>query len=149
MSRLTAILERLNLAPRRRPCAGALCWRRGRDGVEILLVTTRRTGRWTPPKGRLEPDLPPHLVAAAEALEEAGAEGRIAATPLGEYRGAGSPRKREPNAYVVTLFALEVTGLRSRYKEGEQRQRRWFSQEQAAAAVTERSLRRLIRDFSP
>lgn len=149
MQIVSSILEALNLIPRRRPCAGALCWRRDKKGIEILLVTTRRTGRWTPPKGNLGPGGDTAETAAQEALEEAGAVGVVSPEPLGVYRGQGSPRDDGSPRFSVTLHALKVDRLEDCYKEKSQRQRKWFRQEDAANKVREGDLRRLIRDFSP
>ena len=30
---------------------GALCWRAGKSGAEVLLISSRETGRWVIPKG--------------------------------------------------------------------------------------------------
>jgi 8-oxo-dGTP pyrophosphatase MutT (NUDIX family) len=48
--------------------------------VQILLITSRGTGRWVIPKGRPIGKLPPHASAAVEAEEEAGVLGAASAT---------------------------------------------------------------------
>lgn len=62
----------------------AVCYRIGRRGVEFLLVQTRG-GRWIFPKGGVEPGLTHAQSAALEALEEAGAHGRIEEIPFARY----------------------------------------------------------------
>ncbi|MEN9850080.1 MAG: hypothetical protein RL128_243, partial [Pseudomonadota bacterium] len=57
---------------------GALCWRMHRGKVEVLLITSRDTGRWVIPKGWPIDGLAPAQTAAREAWEEAGVEGDIA-----------------------------------------------------------------------
>jgi 8-oxo-dGTP pyrophosphatase MutT (NUDIX family) len=42
---------------------GALCWRLGSCGVEVLLITSRDTGRWVIPKGWPMPGLSPEAAA--------------------------------------------------------------------------------------
>ena len=55
----------------------ALCWRLRKGRAEVLLVTSRDTGRWVLPKGWPITGLSPQAAAAREAWEEAGvAEGR-------------------------------------------------------------------------
>ena len=54
----------------------AVCYRIGDSGIEFLLVRTRK-GRWTFPKGGVEPGLTRAQTAALEAFEEAGVHGRI------------------------------------------------------------------------
>ena len=48
--------------------AGVLCWRRARDGLEVLLVHRPRYDDWSWPKGKAHPgepllDLQAHLIA--------------------------------------------------------------------------------------
>ena len=56
------------------PCrlqVAALPWRIGERGVEIMLITSRDTGRWVLPKGWPEAREPLCEAAAREASEEA------------------------------------------------------------------------------
>ena len=55
----------------------AVCYRVRGAGIEFLLIRTRRSGRWTFPKGSAEPGLTHAQAAALEAFEEAGVHGRI------------------------------------------------------------------------
>jgi 8-oxo-dGTP pyrophosphatase MutT (NUDIX family) len=75
----------------RRPATGepklqfaVLPWRRAAK-LEIMLVSSRETGRWVLPKGWPIKGIKPHETAAQEALEEAGILGKVAKTPLGDY----------------------------------------------------------------
>ena len=70
----------------------ALPWRRSEAGVEILLIKTRKTGRWVVPKGWPVDKRTPSESASYEALEEAGVLGDIATEPLGSFR-YGKTRK--------------------------------------------------------
>jgi 8-oxo-dGTP pyrophosphatase MutT (NUDIX family) len=76
--------------PVRRPATGS---------VEFLLVRTRDGARWTFPKGGCERGETLAEAAAREAVEEAGAAGRIGARPIAQYRYGDD---------VVTAFVLEV-----------------------------------------
>jgi 8-oxo-dGTP pyrophosphatase MutT (NUDIX family) len=125
----------------------ALPWRDG-AGLEILLITSRETGRWVIPKGWPMKGRSPAAAAAAEAREEAGVVGDIAKSPVGSYlyvkfrkTGLGSPCK-------VKVFPLKVTGQRDSWREQAERTARWFPAAEAAAAVQERQLARLIRKFA-
>ena len=62
----------------------AVCYRLRNSSVEFLLVRTRK-GRWTFPKGGLEPGLTCAQTAALEAFEEAGVHGRIEEDSFAEY----------------------------------------------------------------
>ena len=127
---------------------GALPWRR-RDGkVEILLVTSRTTGRWLIPKGGVMAHLTDMNAARLEALEEAGVVGRMRRKRIGTYTyrklDAGAPAQ----LCAVKVFALEVEDELRHWQEMRQRQRRWFSVEKAVQRVEERQLRTIIRAFA-
>src|SRR5215208_5444990 len=65
----------------------ALPYRFGDEGViEVLLVTSRETGRWIIPKGWPMKNKKPHKAAAQEAAEEAVVKRTVASTPNGQYR---------------------------------------------------------------
>ena len=125
----------------------ALPWRRGDQGIEILLVTSRETRRWVTPKGGRMPGLTDAEAAAVEALEEAGIEGVIGHEPLGTFRYLKVLKRRAPRWCVVSIYPLEVLTVHADWKERGQRDRLWMSVEQAAACVTEFDLAELIRAF--
>jgi 8-oxo-dGTP pyrophosphatase MutT (NUDIX family) len=75
-------LKRASSSPRAQ--YGALPFRRTPD-LEILLVTSRDTGRWVIPKGWPMKSKSRRAAAAIEALEEAGVEGEVGRQPLGAY----------------------------------------------------------------
>jgi 8-oxo-dGTP pyrophosphatase MutT (NUDIX family) len=64
--------------------AAAVCYRRNGSSVEFLLVKTS-SGKWTFPKGRVNPSMSASESAAGEAWEEAGAQGQIAKKHFGSY----------------------------------------------------------------
>jgi 8-oxo-dGTP pyrophosphatase MutT (NUDIX family) len=65
---------------------GALPYRfGGAAGVEVLLVTSRETGRWIIPKGWPIKGFKPAETAALEGFEEAGVRGLVSGRPLGRY----------------------------------------------------------------
>ena len=113
----------------------------------MLLVTSRESKRWVIPKGNLPNGLAPHDGAAKEALEEAGVTGAICPVPLGTFRyrkrkGSGASLMAD-----VEVFPLSVSRQLDEWPEKDQRQRRWFSLTDAAAAVEEPDLADLIRSF--
>jgi 8-oxo-dGTP pyrophosphatase MutT (NUDIX family) len=130
---------------------GALCFRRAEDGrTQILLVTSRGTGRWVIPKGWPSKQLKDHQAAAREAEQEAGVCGSIRLQPIGNYtylKQDGTTLR----SLQVAVFALAVSRVRRDWRERGERQRAWFSVEQAADEVGEPELRKLIRslDRSP
>ncbi|MGL4294307.1 MAG: NUDIX hydrolase, partial [Aestuariivirga sp.] len=61
----------------------ALPWRDAGHGIEVLLISSRGTGRWVIPKGWPIKGFAPHASAAREAFEEAGVGGIIGKGALG------------------------------------------------------------------
>ncbi|MFN4353044.1 NUDIX hydrolase [Parvibaculum sp.] len=101
------------------------------DGqVAVLLVTSRRTGRWLFPKGGLMEGLTAHESAAREALEEAGVEGDVLATPLGTWRSI-KRRGVHVTPIEVDMFPLRVTRQLDNWQEQSQRRRHWASLREA------------------
>ncbi|NIJ35764.1 hypothetical protein FHR22_000413 [Sphingopyxis panaciterrae] len=118
------------------------------DGpTEILLITSRETKRWVVPKGNPLTGMERHAAAAVEAEEEAGVIGAVCPTSIGSYEY----RKRRANGasimYNVEVFPLAVTRELSDWKEMDERERQWFSFDDAAAAVEEPDLQAMIRSF--
>lgn len=127
----------------------ALPWRKGADGVRILLVTSRETRRWVVPKGgRMAGKTDPEA-ASIEAMEEAGVQGEIGTAALGVFRYARPIREDELKRYVVAVYPLMVRIQLGHWPEAHERERRWMTQEEAAAAVLEPDLAELIRGFRP
>ena len=113
-----------------------------------MLITSRETRRWVIPRGNPIRGLLPHHSAAQEAYEEAGLTGLVGRTELGSYRY----RKRRLNGSSVTaavdVFPMLVEGQSARFPERDERDRRWFSPEEAAAAVAEPGLAAIILGFA-
>ncbi|MDP3959950.1 MAG: NUDIX hydrolase [Pseudorhodobacter sp.] len=127
---------------------GALCWRRIGVRLEVLLITSRETGRWVIPKGWPISGLAPEASAAQEAYEEAGVEGSPTATCIGlyAYDKALDRLSDEPSSLpcVVAVYPLQVKTLRDRFPERGQRRRKWFSPKKAARKVAEAELQGLL-----
>lgn len=118
-------------------------WTAGRP--EILLVTTRGTGRWTVPKGWPLADSLGAECAAREAFEEAGVRGRIEPYSLGVYEYWKQAR-RGRTVLRVTAYALHVDGVAWDWPERKERKRAWFSVEVACRLVANEALSDLIRE---
>jgi 8-oxo-dGTP pyrophosphatase MutT (NUDIX family) len=116
--------------------------------LEILLVTSRETGRWVIPKGWPMKSKTRREAAAIEALEEAGVEGRIQRQPLGDYEYLKVLRSGDAQRCRVTVFPLEVQVQHDTWREQDQRSTQWFAWDAAAAGVREPGLARLMRKFA-
>lgn len=127
----------------------ALPWRISAQGeYEILLVTSRGTGRWVLPKGWPEKGELLDEAAAREAAEEAGIAGKMAREEFGRfYYDKTLPSGLNWHCEVI-VFALQVEEVADKWPERKRRTRRWFSPQEAAGMVDERDLRALIADFS-
>jgi 8-oxo-dGTP pyrophosphatase MutT (NUDIX family) len=128
---------------------GALCWRMAASGVEVLLITSRDTGRWVIPKGWPMTGLAPEAAAAQEAWGEAGVEGVMNPVSLGRY---GYHKCLSVDATVpcaVAVYGLRVKRLADDFPEAKERHRQWFTPGEAAGLVQEPDLGRLIAGFIP
>ena len=127
--------------------SAALCYRVKADGPQILLVTSRRAGRWIIPKGWLINGLNPHQTAAREAWEEAGVSGLCGTESLGRFAYVKN-RPNKPSALcVVDVFPLYVQHLAAQFPEVAERRRKWFSPKKAAQRVASADLASLLRGF--
>lgn len=114
------------------------------DDPEILLITSRDTGRWIIPKGWGMGNKRPHKVAQREAWEEAGVVGRADAEPCGFYTYVKSFGKGEFAPALVQVHMLTVSHLERKFPEKGQRVLKWFPVQEASAAVFEPELKSLL-----
>jgi 8-oxo-dGTP pyrophosphatase MutT (NUDIX family) len=137
-------------APRHRVQYAALPYREQKNGeIEVLLITSRTTRRWIIPKGWPMGKRLPHKVAAQEAFEEAGVEGRAAKRAIGFYHYEKLLSNGVSARCRVEVFALKLEKQKSAWPERKQRKRRWLSLEAAAELISDAELAPLIRAFAP
>ena len=127
---------------------GAICWRMNRGHVQVLLITSRDTGRWVIPKGWPVDKMTPAASAAQEAWEEAGVEGKVQTTRLGQFSYDKIVPGQSPVLCAVDVFALRVAKLRANFPERKERRRKWFDASKAARKVAEPDLRHLLQNMS-
>jgi len=127
---------------------GALCYRVRQDKVQVLMVTSRGTGRWILPKGWPIGGATPPEAALQEAWEEAGVQGKVMGNCLGIYSYVKTD-DGERLPCVVAVFPVKVRQLSADYPEAHQRSRKWFTLKKAAALLDEPELRQIVRDFDP
>lgn len=123
---------------------GALCWRLHRGKVEVMLITSRDTGRWVIPKGWPMEGRTPAGAALQEAWEEAGVLGDISGTTIGRFSYAKLVRPTKSVACCVEVFGLRVREVKDNFPERKERRRKWFSAPSAARKVAEPELRALL-----
>jgi len=118
--------------------------RKGNSLTEVLLVTSRDTGRWIIPKGWPIKGKEPHKAAAREAREEAGVVGKIGRRPIGSF--LYEKRLKGGNVIVcdVQVFVLKVKRQEESWVEKGERKVKWLSRTKAATTVGDRALGTII-----
>lgn len=117
-------------------------------GIEVLLVTARRDGRWILPKGWPERGEAFCDAAAREAREEAGVTGAVHAASIGDFTYKKVMRQGYAVRSRVFVFALRVQETHDKWPEKSERKRRWVALSEAAPLVKDRGLARLLRDVA-
>jgi 8-oxo-dGTP diphosphatase len=121
--------------------SGGVVWRRGRDGVEILLVHRPRYDDWSLPKGKLDPGESWEQAAVREVEEETGL--RCALGPELPPVGYRDGRQR---GKVVRYWLMEATGEGAGFApDHEVDELRWLPAEEAPAALSYDRDARLVR----
>lgn len=115
--------------------------------MQVLMVTSRETGRWVMPKGWTMDGKKPWVAAEIEALEEAGAKGRISREAIGHYHYDKVLEDGSTIRCRVQVFPMVVQKLKRDWKERKERKRRWFSAKSAAKSVHEPELADLLRSL--
>lgn len=121
--------------------------RPGGGGLEVLLVTSRDTGRWVVPKGWPWRKVADHEAAAGEAWEEAGVRGRISSEVIGTFTYL-KRRNSKSHLVSVSVFVLEVVEEAGDWPEIKQRRRQWFAPDEAAGLVDEPDLKQLLQSLA-
>lgn len=127
----------------------ALCYRIAQDRPQILLVTSRKSGRWILPKGWPVCGLTPAECAGKEAWEEAGVIGKARDQCLGIYSYDKVLDTGDELPCVAMVYPVKVKTLVQDFPEHAQRRRKWFSPKKAASHLTQPELARIVRDFNP
>lgn len=119
------------------------------DGTfQVLMVTSRDTGRWVMPKGWTMDGKKPWDAAEIEALEEAGAVGYIATEVIGTYTYKKKLSDGSLLKCRVDVYPMVVDRLLRNWKERHERKRRWFNPKSAAKRVNEPKLAKLLKSLA-
>lgn len=134
--------------PRRQ--VAALCWRKYKGRKEVLLITSRDTGRWVVPKGWPIEGLSAAQAALQEAWEEAGVRADAEKARLvGRFsyvKGMDDGRFMPVEADLFKVRLREAE-LHDRFPEARERRRVWVSPRKAAKLVDEPDLQDILRRF--
>ena len=126
----------------------ALCYRHKEQGPEVLLLTSRGTGRWILPKGWPEPQFESHVTAGIEAFEEAGVRGEVEPEPFASFKSHKGLENGIDIRTTVLVYLVKVTEELEDYPEKGQRQVKWFSVADAIEQVDEPSLKPILEALS-
>lgn len=128
--------------------SAALCFRKGKSGTEILLITSRERGRWILPKGWPINGLDGAGAAAQEAWEEAGVKPRkINKKALGKFHYDKILHNGATAPVEANVYSIEVENLEDSYPEASERTRNWVAPHEAAELVEEPELKAILRAF--
>ncbi len=127
----------------------ALCYRRKKKTgeTEVLLLTSRDTGRWVIPKGWPMEGKKAHAVAEREAFEEAGVRGTAEKEPFGFFSYDKKLKNGIKVVCLVEVHLLEVMDMVKNFPERESRRLEWVSPQEASIRVNEPELRNLFLAF--
>jgi len=140
---LGPILQR----PKRQQVA-ALCYRSKGDDKEVLLVTSRGTGRWIIPKGWPIRGKNGPESAMQEAWEEAGVrEGTENPDAIGSYTYDKHQNTGWSIPIETMVYPIAVKTLEDEFPEVKQRERKWVSPSDAANLVQEPELKSILRNI--
>ncbi|SEM99599.1 8-oxo-dGTP pyrophosphatase MutT, NUDIX family [Roseovarius tolerans] len=147
MKTWTDLVQPLLRRPRQLQVA-AICYRDAPLGRQVLLITSRGTGRWIVPKGWPIDGLNAVEAALQEAWEEAGVKARVErAEPAGRF----DYDKRHDEGYETPVeahvFKVCIDRLEDSYPEAGERDRQWFTPEEAANRVQEPGLQAILRQM--
>ena len=129
--------------------ASALPYRRKDDGsIDILLITSKKSGKWIIPKGNAKPSEGLVEAAAREALEEAGIHGKMSPYCLGSYIYEKCAKKsKRTKRYSVSVYPLHVSTLSHTWQEQTLRRRAWYEKQIASKIVSNSDLSKIIAAF--
>ena len=120
--------------------AAAIPYRYVDGELNICLITTMTAGRWSIPKGFIDPGHTAAGTAQKEAREEAGVHGRVEGDPVGYY-GITKAGIR----YTVAVYLLRVERTDAEWEEQDLRQRRWVTAGDATRLLEGRPVATVFR----
>jgi len=126
----------------------ALCYREGKAGKDVLLITSRDTGRWIVPKGWPINGLDGPQAALQEAWEEAGVKtAEIDSEATGRYEYVKQLDTGGEAIVETSVYLTRVVDLESDYPEAGERSRKWVAPKDAANMVQEPGLKDILRSL--
>ncbi len=126
----------------------ALCHRGKGDDKEVLMITSRGTGRWIIPKGWPMRGLDDHEAALQEAWEEAGVRKSAAKPdPIGTYTYDKVQESGWSYPVETLVYSVKVNDLAETFPEMDERDRKWMAPQEAANLVHEEELKAILKQL--
>jgi 8-oxo-dGTP pyrophosphatase MutT (NUDIX family) len=126
--------------------AGVIAYRILDGKVQVLLMTSRDTGRWIIPRGNINGRSTPPEAAEKEAYEEAGVRGTITSSiPLGFYTYVKQLGSGEAREAAVEVYLLRIREQLKKWPEKGERKLSWVSTKEAVDLVEEPGVIPLLR----
>jgi 8-oxo-dGTP pyrophosphatase MutT (NUDIX family) len=123
--------------------SGVIPYRKTKNGIEVLLITSIKKKKWVIPKGFIEFNLTPFESAKKEAYEEAGILGTNETIELGYFGN-----QKSIGICHVKVYAMEVTEILEEYPEKIRRSRKWFNLKEASSVVEIKEISDMISNLS-
>lgn len=124
----------------------ALCYRQRDSTRDVLLITSRDTGRWILPKGWPIDGLDGPQSALREAWEEAGVKtAEIEPKAVGQYDYTKALDSGGEAVVETKVYLTRVIDLEQDYPESGERARKWVAPKDAANMVDEPELQDILR----
>ena len=120
--------------------AGVIPFRRQSGTTQFCLVTTWGGGKWTCPKGIVDPGDTVRGAALREAIEEAGLHGTLVGPPVGTFQ-----QTKWGTEFTVEMYLMEVSQVDETWDEQSVRQRRWCTGSEALTLLRGRPVVDLFR----
>ena len=115
-------------------------YRTGDHGLEFCLITSKKTGRWSLPKGTIRSEETVSDTIARQAHKEAGVRGELIEEPIGTY----SYHKWETILEVVVLM-MHVDECSEEWPDDTARKRRWLPGDEAIELVNKDDHKKILR----
>lgn len=126
----------------------ALCYRKTDGGKEVLLITSRGSGRWILPKGWPMEGHTASEAAGLEAWEEAGVKpAKVKSQALGSFEYIKDRDTGLPQVCDTHVYPVKVDAVAKDFPEAGEREMRWLSPKAAAELVEEDGLKDILRQF--
>ena len=126
--------------------AGVIVYRILNGKVQVLLMTSRDTGRWIIPKGNVNGRSTPSKAAEKEAYEEAGVRGTITSSiPFGIYTYFKKLELGETRPATVEVYLLRIKERLKKWPEKGERKLSWVTTKEAVDLVEEPGVVPLLR----